>query len=94
MSYLFSASDDGMSNHLGIATSLARPPTASYDSCKRKETKNEFIHYFITTPHKVLFSHFVKNTDGQRIVKEVASGSVSFYKRELLLLYMLLCLEN
>ena len=90
MSYLFSASDDGMSNHLGIATSLARPPTASYDSCKRKETENEFIFFH----HKILFSHFVKNTDGQRIVKEVASGSVSFYKRELLLLYMLLCLEN
>ena len=61
MSYLFSASDDGMSNHLGIATSLARPPTASYDSCKRKETKNEFILFHHNSSQDFVFTFCEKH---------------------------------
>ena len=88
MSYLFSASDDGMSNHLGIATSLeGRPPTAYFTPAKEK-TKNEFIFFL---HHKILFSHFGKNTDGHNV--RSGKWNCSFYKsRELLLLYI--CLEN
>ena len=49
MSYLFSASDDGMSNHLGIATSLeGRPPTAYFTPAKETRQRMSSYSFFIT----------------------------------------------